>query len=97
LNGGLPILPVQALVIDPVTPTTLYAGTAGGGVYKSTDGGASWSALNNGLADIDVEALAIDPVTPSIIYAGTLGGGVSDMQQVELKHRVYLPLILRAQ
>ena len=33
---------VWALVIDPVTPATLYAGTDLG-VFKSTDGGANWS------------------------------------------------------
>ena len=31
---------VPALAIDPLIPTTLYAGTFGGGVYKRTDGGA---------------------------------------------------------
>src|SRR5256885_12494843 len=35
--------------IDPTTPTTLYAGTYGG-VFKSTDGGGSWSAANVGLS-----------------------------------------------
>ncbi len=37
---------VSVLVIDPVTTTTFYAGTWGGsGVYKSIDGGTSWSAI----------------------------------------------------
>src|SRR5882724_701971 len=62
---------VTALAIDPLTPTTLYAGTAGG-VFKSTDGGASWSAI--GL--INVTALAIDPLTPATVYVGT---GTFDM------------------
>ena len=63
----------------------------------STNGGGSWSTFNRGLTHFSIEALAIDPDTPSIIYAGTDGGGVFDMQQVELNHRVYLPLILRSQ
>ena len=33
---------VNALAIDPSAPDTVYAGTEGGGVFKSTDGGASW-------------------------------------------------------
>src|SRR3989442_1318092 len=61
----------SALAIDPLTPTTLYAGTSGG-VFKSTDGGASWSA--SGL--INVSALAIDPLTPTTLYAGTSNVGV---------------------
>src|SRR5207249_6495890 len=35
---------INALAIDPQTPTTLYAGTSGDGVFKSTDGGGNWSA-----------------------------------------------------
>src|SRR5712692_9337422 len=42
-EGGI----VTALAIDPQTPSTLYAGTANDGVFKSTTGGASWSAANN--------------------------------------------------
>ena len=67
---------VHALAIDPQTPTTLYAGTDSGGVFKSTDGGASWSAVNNGLTAAWVLALAIDPQTPTTLYAGTYGGEV---------------------
>ena len=42
---------VLVLVVNPVTPSTLYAGTFRGGVFKSTDGGASWRAMNAGLLD----------------------------------------------
>jgi photosystem II stability/assembly factor-like uncharacterized protein len=66
------------LVIDSTKPTTLYAGTGGssfefpsssGGVFKSTDGGASWSSA--GLADAAITVLAIDPAKSSTLYAGT--------------------------
>ena len=68
---------IRALAIDPVTPTTLYAGSCCGGVFKSTDGGTSWRMINTGLTDTGIRALAIDPVTPTTLYAGTCcGGGV---------------------
>ena len=67
---------IRALAIDPVTPSTLYAGTQGGGVFKSVDSGGSWTVMNSGLANADVRALAIDPLTPTVVYAGTYGGGV---------------------
>ena len=63
-----------SLAIDPVTPTTLYAGTHDGGVFKSTNGGENWSAVNTGLTNTDVHTLAIDPATPTTLYAGTFGG-----------------------
>jgi hypothetical protein len=31
---------IRALAIDPTAPSTLYAGTQGGGVFRSLDGGA---------------------------------------------------------
>ena len=69
------LMPVSAaaqlfsLAIDPVTPTTLYAGTQG--VWKSTDGGATWTIT--GLTDREQYSLAIDPVTPTTLYAGRSG------------------------
>jgi photosystem II stability/assembly factor-like uncharacterized protein len=94
-NIGLSNTYVRALVIDPVTPTSLYAGTDGGGVFKSTNGGANWSAINTGLTNTDVSALAIDPATPTILYAGTEGGGAFAIQHVDFECRVYLPHIQR--
>ncbi len=42
---------VRMLVIDPQTPTTIYAGRFNYGVYKSLDGGGHWSAVNDGLPE----------------------------------------------
>ena len=64
------------LVMDPSTPSTLYAWTEGGGVFRSTDSGGSWSQVNTGLSNLNVTVLAIDPTTPSTLYAGTYGGGI---------------------
>src|SRR5205085_7824297 len=67
---------VNALAIDPRTPTTLYAATSDGRVLKSTDGGVNWSAT--GLANsAAITALALDPQTPGTIYAVTLYEGSS--------------------
>lgn len=76
---GLPAPgPVVAVAIDPLNPKTLYAGTAGGGVFKSTDGGMSWSPTS--LTNVGVSALAIaprtDPADPAILFASTDGGDV---------------------
>src|SRR5207245_7770423 len=64
---------ITAMAIDPLTPTTLYAGTADRGVFKSIDGGANWSTV---LGNVSVSALAVDPQAPSVVYAGTAGSGV---------------------
>ena len=67
---------MYALAISPNYPSdnTIFAGT--GGVFKSTNGGSSWSPVNTGLTSLAVMALAISPNYPSdnTIFAGTWGG-----------------------
>jgi serine/threonine protein kinase len=61
---------ITALVIDPQTPTRLYAPTWNG-VLKSTDGGNNWDVKTNGLMSNQVvDTLTIHPSQPDIIYAG---------------------------
>jgi hypothetical protein len=62
---------IRSLAIDPGNPNIIYAGSWSG-VFKSTDGGATWS--NMGLAY--TPALVIDFVNPNIIHAGTFPGGL---------------------
>jgi len=51
--------------------TTVYAGTEGGGVLVSQDGGSGWNLVNTGLTNTTVAALAF---SGSNIFAGTMGG-----------------------
>jgi cysteine-rich repeat protein len=71
MNNGLGGLDVGVLAIDPSNPQTVYA-VAGSRVFKSTDGGASWTAMNDGLANAVVFSLAIDPGSPQTLYAETV-------------------------
>jgi murein DD-endopeptidase MepM/ murein hydrolase activator NlpD len=72
-TAGPPGGNVWSLAIDPSNPATLYAGTVGG-VFKSTNGGSSWTATNS--SPTNVNALTIDPLTPDTLYAGTQGLGL---------------------
>jgi photosystem II stability/assembly factor-like uncharacterized protein len=45
VNEGLTTLNIRALAMAPNTSTTLYAGTNGSGLYRSTDAGATWTAV----------------------------------------------------
>ncbi|HLZ35623.1 MAG TPA: hypothetical protein VKP13_16575, partial [Nitrospira sp.] len=42
MNQGLATLNVRALAMAPKNAETLYAGTNGSGLYRSTDAGATW-------------------------------------------------------
>ena len=55
-----------------VSGTNLFSGT-NGGVFLSTNSGASWTAENSGLTNTGVAALA---VSGTVLYAGTAGGGI---------------------
>jgi photosystem II stability/assembly factor-like uncharacterized protein len=63
---------VTALAVDARTPPTIYAGTNASGVFRSTDGGTSWS--QSGLTGLWVESLVVDLKTPSTVYAVASGG-----------------------
>jgi len=69
-SGGVDPLSssVSELVIDPITPSTLYA-VSGGSVYETTDAAANWTLLFDPGHDRRVTRLAIDRVAPSVLYA----------------------------
>lgn len=68
---------VRDLAIRPGASGTIYAACQMGGVYRSTDGGASWLAANAGTTLVsEVECLALDPQDNAVLYSGTLGSGV---------------------
>jgi photosystem II stability/assembly factor-like uncharacterized protein len=69
---------IRALIIDRATGSTLYALTSDDGIFKSSDGGASWNALGN---ITGVSALALDPTSASTIYAGTTHGVVTSTDE----------------
>jgi hypothetical protein len=52
----------------------IFAGTGGGGVFRSTDNGGSWAPVNVGLTNLDVRSLASD--SSRYIFAATIGGGI---------------------
>lgn len=62
---------IRSIAIDPLTPNRMYVGAASGGVWKSVDGGSSWSPKSDDKFSLAIGALAIDPVATNNVYAGT--------------------------
>jgi hypothetical protein len=96
---------MQAMVVDPVNPSTIYAGRAMDGIYKSTDCGANWKKVSTGrnshaMASGRSWTMAIDPSNPQTIYTNqgygtggvfkTTNGGV-DWDQVLTPNITVLP------
>jgi photosystem II stability/assembly factor-like uncharacterized protein len=55
----------------PGDPKTYYFGATGGGVWKSTDAGASWSAIFDKEGSGDIGSIAVADSDPNIVYVGT--------------------------
>ena len=65
--------PMTRLIVDPQTPSNMYA-SGTGGFWKSTDGGSTWASipLVPGVPMGPVSALEIDPQNPGTLYAAAL-------------------------
>ncbi len=61
----------RQIVIDPNAPDTLYAASVAGGIWKSTDAGASWVPLDDLLPNLAISSLVMDPADSNVLYAGT--------------------------
>ncbi|NUM34181.1 MAG: hypothetical protein HUU50_06535 [Candidatus Brocadiae bacterium] len=66
MEGGV----VSCMSIAPSNPEIIYAGTYSG-VFKSINGGNTWSRMGNGITRSDISSLAVDPGNANIVYAGT--------------------------
>ncbi len=62
---------IRAILTHPTQEQTLWIGSAGGGIWKTVNGGASWFPLNDFLPSLAVTSLAMDPNNSDVIYAGT--------------------------
>lgn len=66
--GRLDEAHVTALSVALADPGVLYAGTLGGGVFRSTDQGRTFSSVNRGLTDLFVEDMVVAPSAPQVLY-----------------------------
>jgi hypothetical protein len=89
-NGQtVPIVPVSgrvlAIEIDPTDPNKVYVGAAQSGVYRSLDGGATWTPIMDSALSLAIGALALDTARGSL-YVGTgePGGAIDSFGGVGL-------------
>jgi photosystem II stability/assembly factor-like uncharacterized protein len=86
---------VSSIGVDPTNPLIAYAtystynsGANVGHVFKTTNGGASWSRIDLSLPDMPVHSVVVHPTQPDTLYIGTdlgvfvtIDGGVNWMRE----------------
>jgi uncharacterized protein (TIGR03437 family) len=73
-KAPLPNRAITRIAAHPSDPQTAYISYSGFGtehVFKTTDGGTTWTSANSGLPDIPVNVVLVDPNNPGTVYAGT--------------------------
>lgn len=70
-TGGTVTGRITGVATDPTDPNRIFVASAGGGVWKTLDGGASWVPLTDNQATLAMGAIALAPSNPNVIYAGT--------------------------
>jgi hypothetical protein len=60
-----------AIAVHPTNANIVYVGTANGGLYRTTDGGATWTPLMDSAQSLAIGAIAIAPSSPDTVYVGT--------------------------
>ncbi len=87
VSSNLPTRAVTHITVDPIDPATVYVTYSGfataaeafvGHIYKSTDGGGTWTDLTNNLPNLPLDDLVVDPDLTNTLYLATdLGVEVS--------------------
>ncbi len=62
---------INGMDIDRSDPNVLYLATAGGGVWKTTNGGTNWSFLSTGWKSLATTSVSVHPTSPNTILVGT--------------------------
>jgi photosystem II stability/assembly factor-like uncharacterized protein len=62
---------ISAVVCHPTNPDLYFVSGADGGVWRTSDGGGTWTPLTDNMPTQAIGAIAMDPTNPSILYAGT--------------------------
>jgi len=73
---------IRSIVIHPTNPSNMWVGSVGGGIWRSTNAGASWFPVNDFQANLAVTTMVVNPVNTSVMYAGT-GEGFGNLDAIQ--------------
>jgi hypothetical protein len=79
-NGG--IGRVNCIAFHPTNSSIIYIGLPAGGMWRTTNGGTSWTCMTDGMPSIGVSGIAVHHTNTNIIYLLTGDGDASDTQSI---------------
>ncbi len=82
LTGNFGLGRINCIAFHPVDTNTIWIGSAGGGPWKSTDNGSTWTPMYNNLPVIGVSDIDINPLNPNTMYICTGDGDGGDTHSV---------------
>lgn len=62
---------IRSIVIHPTNANNMWVGSVSGGIWRTTNAGASWFPVNDFMASLAVSTMVMNPTNPNIMYAGT--------------------------
>jgi len=61
---------IRNILTHPTNASIIYIATAGGGVWRTTNGGLSWAPITESLGTLSIGWLAMDPANVNTLYLG---------------------------
>ena len=62
---------INGVAFHPTDPNIIYVGTPSGGLWKTTNGGNTWTVLTSSTPTLGVSSILVNPANPDLILIGT--------------------------
>ncbi len=73
---------INTIAFHPFNANIMWVGAPSGGIWKTTDAGATWSTVTDDLASIGISDITINPLNPDVLYAVTGDGDAGDTYSI---------------
>ena len=67
---------IVSIAIEPKQQQLIYAGSPGGGIWKSSNAGRNWKPLGDDMSNMSIWSIAIDPTDTNTVYLGNSAGQI---------------------
>jgi photosystem II stability/assembly factor-like uncharacterized protein len=77
-SGNSGVGRINCMAFHPTNPNIIWAGSPNGGLWKTINGGSTWTIISNYFVSLGISGIAIDYTNPDIIYILTGDGDGGD-------------------